>query len=267
MADKSNLGGVIQVTQADRWGAVREALLEDRSLSLDARAVGAWLSVKASGWEIRIAALRRAMGGEKPLGKDRWLRIAKELESAGNFQRACHRGDGGRWIWQIVFTPVPSTVVGFSDHGQTGRGPAVSGKSGHKTKPALTPPVLTPPQQQHRGGGDELIYPHVHPMELEAISQLIAESPQQIQQQLLDELAGAIQKNTLKRGPIPFMRALVGAARDGKFSPNLAVAVAAARQSTQQCLQDSDAFVCDPIAQEKGKAMLETARKQRQQHG
>ena len=122
-------GGVLSVSMppGSRYGIVPRALLEDPRLGLDTRAVAAWLSTQDAGFQIVIAVLCRKMG----LGKERWLRIARELEGSGYLSRRKHpigvnpaSGRQNQWKWEITFTPVPNgspgvdlSVVGSPDHG------------------------------------------------------------------------------------------------------------------------------------------------------
>lgn len=253
-------GGVIQVAHAGRWGAVPEALLEDSRLSLDSRAVAAWLAIKANGWIINIAALRRAIGGERPLGKEKWLRIAKELEGAGYFRRSCAKGPGGRWIWTITF----SAVVGFADHGEAAAGRPATGKADHKTKPpkpAQSKPSPLPPPSVG-SGGDELFYPKLSAPERAALDDLLAGCTADLRQPILDELAGAQRQNRLRVGVVPFCRALVLRAAENRFSSSLGVAVAAARarQATEKAAAASAPFVPDEAAQAVGERIVEKIR-------
>lgn len=122
-------GGVLSVSMppGSRYGIVPRALLEDPQLSLDTRAVAAWLATQDAGFQIVITVLCRKMG----LGKERWLRIARELEAGGYLSRRKRpigvdpiTGRKNQWKWENAFTPVPSSspgvdlpVVGFPDHG------------------------------------------------------------------------------------------------------------------------------------------------------
>lgn len=119
----NHTGGVLKVRINHRWGAVPEALLEDSRLQLDTRAVAAWLAIKPEGWQISIEALRSRLQqtGQRKLGKERWLRIAAELKSAGYLTQERIRGSKGQWIWNITFTPIP-TMVGSADHGSAATG-------------------------------------------------------------------------------------------------------------------------------------------------
>lgn len=267
VASDSSPGGVIQVAHAGRWGAVPEALLEDSALSLDARAVAAWLSVKAHGWEIRIAFLRRAVGGPgRPLGKDKWLRIARELEDGGYFSRTRERGDGGQWVWRIVFTPIP-TMVGFANHGSPGDGSPVPGEPDHITTPTSTSPVLTTPQQHSDGRSEELIYPILRESERSAVDKLLDSCPEYLHQQLLDELAGAMHRKKIKSGLIPYMRALMRAANQGSFYPSLGLDVQASREAASSIKQPKDTFVPDAKAQASGEKLIAAVRQRVQRHG
>ncbi|WP_233425624.1 hypothetical protein [Paraburkholderia kururiensis] len=144
-------GGVVQVRHTERWGSVPEALLEDPALDLDSRAVAAWLAIKPQGWQISVEALRKRLGKITPntesgrpqyrtLGKDRWQRIARELEGAGYLHRQQRNGHGGQWEWNIVFHPTPAraldTSAGFSGDGVTGSGSSTAGKPGNKEIPS-----------------------------------------------------------------------------------------------------------------------------------
>src|SRR5450830_334197 len=75
---KNHTGGVIQVTHTARWGSVPEALLEDKRLDLDSRAVAAWLAIKPAGWQINVDVLRRRLASDN---KKIWEKIdGKELQ-------------------------------------------------------------------------------------------------------------------------------------------------------------------------------------------
>lgn len=112
---ETHAGGVIRVTPAPgAWGAVPHALIEDNRVDLDSRAVAAWLATRPNNWQISIPHLQKVMG----LGRERWWRIARELEAAGYLTRSkTPGGPGGRWVWQIEFCAVPTVHV-LAVHGQ-----------------------------------------------------------------------------------------------------------------------------------------------------
>lgn len=208
-------GGVIRVHYDGRWGSVPEALLEDKRLSLDARAVACWLAIKSNDWKICISHLRRNL----ELKETRWLRIAKEMEAAGYFLRRKWQGGDGKWIWEIVFTPVP-TIPGFSGHGSAIPGSAMPGQTGNnrktnktntnKTNTKKPPPLLKQfergkkenPQVVQDVGADEevreeprLIIEPIAVLYKKTLETLAMGLPQEKSQLLADELAGRLSQS------------------------------------------------------------------------
>lgn len=144
-------GGVVSVEfSRGGWGAIPRRFADDRRLSLDALGLGAWLCTRPAGWQIVVSLLCK----HHKLGKDRWLRIAKELETSGYLTRQQKNGERGRKVWRIVFDPDPqlamvgkpdhgSSMVGLADSGSPGVGSAVAGEPGHLL-------------QEHEIDGDEI---------------------------------------------------------------------------------------------------------------
>lgn len=235
-------GGVVQVVHTARYGAVPEALLEDRRLGLDSRAVAAWLAIKASGWQINVGYLRwcLALPGKEELGKDIWQRIATELESAGYLSRSKQKGQNGLWVWHITFNPVPcdATVAGSAGygsavHGAPVYGSAADGQPGHKPVPRVTVPTKNtttykPPPSRTRKAclpGDSvspisdrgLLYPIITNAEREELEKLISSCELSARQNVLDEIEGIRQGGGIKKGVVPLARALIGKAAIGEF--------------------------------------------------
>lgn len=92
----------VRIQQTEHWGSVPEALLEDSRLSLDTRSVASWLAIKPHGWQIRVAPLCHRLG----VGRDRWRRIAKELEATRRLRRKRIQLEGGKWGWVFEFDPL-----------------------------------------------------------------------------------------------------------------------------------------------------------------
>lgn len=241
-------GGVVQVRHTTRYGAVPESLLEDSRLDLDSRAVAAWLAVKQDGWQILVGVLRaRLVHGEKVLlGKDRWQRIANELEAAGYLTRTRVNGRDGRWGWHITFTPVPedNTRAGLAGSGPASDGlpsggAAGNGEPGHKVVPRkvvqqrvlpTTTKKATSPLQdaaEDRGrcssssgneGVQNLHFPAVTAEETLDLKRLIVRCPIDSRQDLLDEIEGIRRAGGIKRGIVALANSLVNRAQIGKFS-------------------------------------------------
>lgn len=235
-------GGVVQVVHTARYGAVPEALLEDRRLGLDSRAVAAWLAIKASGWQINVAYLRwcLALPGKEELGKDIWQRIATELESAGYLSRTKQKGQNGLWVWHITFNPVPcgATVAGSAGHGGAVHGAptygsADGGQPGHKPVPRVTVPTQKTttnkiPSSRTRkpcfsddfvpsNSDRALIYPIITGAERDELEKLISFCGVNYRQDVFDEIEGIRQGGGIKKGVVPLARALIGKASIGEF--------------------------------------------------
>lgn len=129
-------GTEVRVRWRGRFGIVPEALLEDSRLSLDTRAVAAWLAAKPPDWVVMVGVMRKRLG----LSEQRWLRkIARELECAGYLLRERRHDKQGRIVWQIEFYPDPlensaTAIPSKSMDGESAHGEAKHGKGRDKYK-------------------------------------------------------------------------------------------------------------------------------------
>jgi len=79
---------------------------------------------------------------------------------------------------------------------------------------------------------EALVYPStVTTAEKAAMETLLAPCPADKRQPVLDELTAAITAGVIKRGPIPYLRALTTAAQEGRFVPNLGINISSARKA------------------------------------
>ena len=79
-----------------------------------------------------------------------------------------------------------------------------------------------------------LIFPKLHFSEKTQIENLLKTVPEKNQQEILDELAGAIKTNSIKKGAIPFCRSLVTAVSKNTFTPSLGISILAIRERENQ---------------------------------
>jgi hypothetical protein len=212
-------GGVIQVECNGRWGSIPEALIEDERLGLDTRAVAAWLAMKANGWQISVQFLRQRLR----LKEERWLRMAKEMENAGYFQRQRMQGSWGRWVWNIVFTPI-SSIPGFSVHGLAVPGSSMHGQPGDKSNTKLTNTNLAtttttaPPDGAGAAGGGVHVFFEELPTDFQdKARQMLEGLAPELQADAVDELLGQIEEHVAKQ-PERLLRTLAKAAREGGLS-------------------------------------------------
>ncbi|WP_447083443.1 hypothetical protein [Burkholderia glumae] len=202
--------------------------------------------------------------------KDRWQRIAGELEAAGYLIRERRQGAGGKWIWNIEFNPEPldapasTAIAGFSgsgcaDSGEPVRGSAGAGGSGHKGLPSQDKPKsvnttttttmsndvvrgcerrLRKPENIEPCGDCDLIFPpQLSPSERTAIVGLLgplASTEACRAQELLDELADAIETSAIRTTPLRWFRGVLERLRGGNFAPLGAVRIKARREASEQ---------------------------------
>jgi hypothetical protein len=85
--------------------------------------------------------------------------------------------------------------------------------------------------------GEKLIYPSLTEEEIDVINiilQSIPHAQQKRKQELLDELAGAMSSNSIRKGRVPLFRKLVAEEKNGKFMPSSGVKILADRNSTRR---------------------------------
>jgi len=104
------------------------------------------------------------------------------------------------------------------------------------------PPLITVPEQANdeashaARGGDTLIFPVALLPGEKSVAEVLVTSCSQHAQSMLDELAGRMDKKTIRVSPIAYLRGLVDRARAGTFVPELAVRVAARRSECERLM-------------------------------
>ena len=99
-------GMVIRPVVRREFVALPNAILNDRRLSADTRAMLAYILSKPRTWEVRPRALAKALSGPIPLGQKRLARMFHEASAAGYMIRSKtqeHKDDGsfGRYAYYI----------------------------------------------------------------------------------------------------------------------------------------------------------------------
>lgn len=79
----------------------------------------------------------------------------------------------------------------------------------------------------------DLIYPQMSPDDNKSISDLIRNQPIEVQQLILDELAGAIKAKKIKGGLVAYTHGLISAAKAGRFTPSLGISILDSRKKEQ----------------------------------
>lgn len=220
------------------WAAVPVDLMEERSLSATARLVLIYLIGLAArpGWTIYVSQVRAALG----LGEYAWTEARKQLEVAGYYWSERQKENDGTWRWVHIVTDVPELSGGQGDEVVHPPEPSIPGKPGDgspghgapgdiRSNKAPTNKICTTTSTSAAIEG--LIYPQgLGSREVVVIGEFLSGLDRGLQQGVLDELAGAMDKpGIIKTSPVAFLRALASRAAKGEFHPSLGIRVVAAR--------------------------------------
>jgi len=84
-----------------RFGVVPDHILENKAISLEARAVAAWLAGRQPGFTIMVEAMKDRFLG---LTDRRWKSIRKQLEEIGWWRSSKIKSETGKFIWRHEFS-------------------------------------------------------------------------------------------------------------------------------------------------------------------
>lgn len=200
-------------------------LVRDARLSLRALGVAVRLLSNAPGF--RMTSLDLAW--ERPEGRDAVRSALNELEAAGYLRRKVSQLENGQWVTRQVITDAlppepenPSSVPTPEkpDVGAPGYGARV-GKSSKSTRSKISNSGSTTTTTDH-----ELIWPaSLDQEQVVVVQRVIDELDRPEQQQLLDELAGAMRGATPPRKLASWMRSLRTRLERGEFTPDAGLPV------------------------------------------
>lgn len=232
MKPKNEIG--IEAAPLCHKDIIARQLVRDARLSLRALGLAVRLLSNAAGFTMTSADLAR----ERPEGRDAIRAALKELEDLGYLRRYRVQLPNGRWVTKMVITEVPSPTPESPSSGPKPENPTPGnpgvGASGDKsskstirkdstrsttTTHSIAPPANAPP--------DSLLHwpPTLTTSQVGVVDKVIAGLDRVAQQQLLDELAGAL------LGPVPprqlasWMRALRRRHQRGEFIPDRALRI------------------------------------------
>lgn len=106
-----------------RFGQVPDAILEDKSMSLETRAVLGYLVGRSDGFSTAVGRLCFVLG----IKDARWRRIRREMEAAGYFLQIKDRRADGTYFWRNEVYDSP-TIPPKPTDGKPTRGKAIRGK-------------------------------------------------------------------------------------------------------------------------------------------
>jgi hypothetical protein len=170
-------GMVIRPFVRREFTALPNAILNDRRLSADTRAMLAYILSKPKTWEVRPRALAKALSGPIPLGQKRLARMFHEASSAGYMIRSKsqeHKENGsfGRYAYYVgmpediamaaegtkklgIITVnelgvaiLPQRPEAYTREAYTRDGCAIHKRKNPQTNKRLENPLCVPPVQQ-----------------------------------------------------------------------------------------------------------------------
>lgn len=248
------------------------ALVRDTRLSYRALGVAVRLLSNVQGY--KMTSLDLAQERPNAEGRDAIRTALGELEAAGYLTRDRVRLCSGQVMTKVVITdqpPAPENPASVSAPKKpTPEKPAPGsprvGESGSKSSngssskcTTTTTPALTFPSQI---SGEQQV----------VVVKVISGLDQSVQQQLLDELAGALCSSNPPRRPVAWLRSIALKARSGGYVQDLALTVAAARQrqmaaveaerQRRQATAEADERRCDPLKRERDREHIAAIRRE-----
>ena len=146
------------------WATVPVDILEDRRLSLAARAILAYLLDlgRRPEWVIRVRQVQAALG----ISQGVWQSHRRELQRAGYYSIARVQDAAGRIRWEHTVTDEPGTIGAFSTDGDSidGQSADIHSLTGHNPKVNASPsPSSTDVLLASEGISKPPRAPRVHP--------------------------------------------------------------------------------------------------------
>lgn len=248
-------------------------------LSLDALGAYSVMHSLPKGWDFREAWLLKCFG----VGRHKLLRILQELEAKNRLSRERVRDANGRFIrtdWMLLRggnpqsenqtvakSPREKPQSGFPTSGNSTVGksdPLISKEEAVSTKKSKTTTTTDSPL-------DWGSLPQITTEQQVVVVSQMAGLAAERQQEVLDELAGALRVKAIKGQWPGWLHRVVQRAIDGSFKPNHALLIQAERKQRIESQQlaarrqaeaaEREARNSDPAVQAKRKAASEAARK------
>lgn len=238
---------VVRAARRKQFESIPHALLMDQRLSYRARGVAVRLLANMDGFQMSSSDLARQSPTE---GRQSVLAALLELRVCGYLTVERCQDARGRWRTTVTISDEPSLVsteVRLPDFGSPDSGRPASGSprfgaprdgdpksglpgSGQSDSKSIKPNTNTKPTTVSRCAGEELELPPVLLEHATEVAKVLSELSVETQQQLLDELSGALTSNNPPRRPMAWLRAVAMRARQGEFTPDLALVVHAERR-------------------------------------
>jgi len=271
---------IVRAPRSNQFEVLPRSLLMDEGLSYRARGLAVRLLANMDGYQMSSADLARQSPNE---GRFAILSALRELRARGYLVWERRQGDRGRWTTVVTISDTPaavatgdqplhsgdSTGVQSPDSGAPNSGGPNAGplhrKSTTTTTSTKTKKTTTTEETQPIGG--QLEVPRRVEAEREVVVGLLDGLDARVQQQVLDELAGALLSENPPKRPMSWLKAVGEKARQGTFVPDRALAIGEARErrrieaakawEDQQRARAVSARRQDPAAQQAARTAME----------
>lgn len=90
----------VTIRHSRRFGIVADRILENKDITLEARAVAAWLTGRQDGFVIRVEAMKNIFLG---LSDKRWKSVRIQLERIGWWRSTKIKTPNGKYVWSHEF--------------------------------------------------------------------------------------------------------------------------------------------------------------------
>ncbi len=202
----------VKIIKRRAWSAVPDDILQDKRISLKARAVMAWIVGRPADWILYIRQMQHALGMTEAM----WKSIRSELETAGYFKQHRVQLANGKIQWQKSFTdepmqPSPSSPPmekisdGETTHGATTGDFATGGEVGDVPPIQKQRKLPPPPTSSKKHAQSESTPQPVVVVELDELVESACWQAMRADKQIANPSAwrASVRKRIQEKGPSP----------------------------------------------------------------
>ncbi|MGH8073127.1 MAG: hypothetical protein ACREO4_03510 [Lysobacter sp.] len=224
----SRVEGIVRGPRQFQYEIVPLPLIRDTSLSYRALGVLTRLLSNESSYRMTSSDLAR----ERKEGRDAARAALREIETAGYLVRERRQNSRGQWVTDMVVYDSPQLTTppqsaDFQSSGGQSSGAQSSENQALRTALPVSKTTTT------TTGGDDLQWdflPQVCEEQRSVVVGLMEGLTATLQQELIDELAGALRAGVIKGAWPAWLYKLTERAREGLFQPSQALSIRADRQ-------------------------------------
>ncbi len=221
---------IIRIEKRKKFTIISRSLLEDGRLSWATRGILGYLLSKPDNWVLQVSDLRK--NGD--LGRDALYRRINEAIRYGYISRIYYRDSKGRRSG-VEYTVREEPINPVTENQYTDKAvseiPDIDNTDINKNSLIInTKKETTTTTTSRKNQLPHIFHPKITKAQKHQIQNLLQSLNADLAQDLLDELAGFIEKNLIKRDLLSLVDGLVRKARSGEFQLRLGLAVKQSRK-------------------------------------